>query len=157
MGQSIRSRSHYGRSCRYYWTSQSHPVPHCRSLAMTSRSWIGLLGMLAVLSPIGCERADAFAVTNGSSGTTGTSGGSTTTSGSAVSGSSGGGATGGSNASTPTTQQSTCPSPALPSGDTSETLQVGSVSRSYVLHVPTTYDGRKPVPLIVDFHGIGGS
>ena len=51
----------------------------------------------------------------------------------------------------------TCPSPASKTGDSSVTLQVGSVSRSYVLHIPSTYDGRKPVPLIVDFHGIGGS
>jgi len=51
----------------------------------------------------------------------------------------------------------TCPSPVLPAGDTSVTLLVGSVSRSYVLHIPSTYDGKRAVPLIVDFHGIGGS
>jgi polyhydroxybutyrate depolymerase len=31
------------------------------------------------------------------------------------------------------------------------------VSRSYVLHVPAAYDGSKPEPLVVDFHGIGGT
>lgn len=50
-----------------------------------------------------------------------------------------------------------CPSPALEPGDTSVTLQVGTVSRSYVLHVPATYEGSVPVPLVVDFHGIGGT
>jgi polyhydroxybutyrate depolymerase len=39
----------------------------------------------------------------------------------------------------------TCPSPALKAGDTTATVQVGSISRSYVLHVPSTYDGSKPV------------
>jgi len=34
---------------------------------------------------------------------------------------------------------------------------MGSSSRSYVLHIPKAYDGRKPVPLVVDFHGVGGS
>jgi polyhydroxybutyrate depolymerase len=34
---------------------------------------------------------------------------------------------------------------------------VGSASRSYVLHVPSAYDGSKAVPLIVDFHPLGGS
>ena len=48
-----------------------------------------------------------------------------------------------------------CSAPALPAGDTSRTVQVGSVSRTYVLHVPAAYDGKTPVPLVVDFHGIG--
>jgi polyhydroxybutyrate depolymerase len=38
-----------------------------------------------------------------------------------------------------------------------ETVQVGGVSRGYVLHVPSAYDGSKPVPLVVDFHGLTGS
>jgi polyhydroxybutyrate depolymerase len=37
------------------------------------------------------------------------------------------------------------------------TVRVGSSSRSYVLHVPATYDGSKSVPLVVDFHVNGGS
>lgn len=52
----------------------------------------------------------------------------------------------------------TCPSPVLKAGvDTTETVQVGSVSRTYILHVPTAYTGTTAVPLIVDFHPIGGS
>jgi polyhydroxybutyrate depolymerase len=50
-----------------------------------------------------------------------------------------------------------CPSPVLPAGDTVVTLNVGSVARRYLLHVPAAYDGRSPVPLIVDFHGIGNT
>ena len=50
-----------------------------------------------------------------------------------------------------------CPSPVLKSGDTNETVQVGSVSRTYILHVPTAYQGNTPVPLVVDFHPLGGS
>jgi polyhydroxybutyrate depolymerase len=51
----------------------------------------------------------------------------------------------------------TCPSPALQPDDSTQTVQVGSVSRSYVLHVPPTYGGSKPVPLVLDFHGISTS
>jgi polyhydroxybutyrate depolymerase len=29
--------------------------------------------------------------------------------------------------------------------------------RSYVLHVPATYDGISPAPLVLDFHGVGGT
>jgi polyhydroxybutyrate depolymerase len=36
-------------------------------------------------------------------------------------------------------------------------VQVGAVSRNFVLHVPKSYDGTKPVPLIVDLHGLGSS
>jgi polyhydroxybutyrate depolymerase len=45
----------------------------------------------------------------------------------------------------------------LPAGDSNETLQVGGTSRDYVLHVPAAYDGTKAVPLIIDFHPLGGS
>ena len=50
-----------------------------------------------------------------------------------------------------------CPLPALSAGDRTQTVRVGSVSRSYVLHLPPSYDSGKPVPLVVDFHASGGS
>jgi polyhydroxybutyrate depolymerase len=50
-----------------------------------------------------------------------------------------------------------CPTPALQTGNTSMTVQVGAVTRSYVLHVPASYDGSQPVPLVLDFHGVGGT
>ncbi len=33
----------------------------------------------------------------------------------------------------------------------------GGVSRSYLLHVPSTYDGTKPVPLVINLHGSGSN
>lgn len=50
-----------------------------------------------------------------------------------------------------------CPSTVLKSGDSDKKIQVGSDSRAYILHVPAKYDGTKPVPLVIDFHGITGS
>lgn len=50
-----------------------------------------------------------------------------------------------------------CLAAPLPAGDADVALQVGDTSRSYVLHVPEAYAGSEPVPLIVDFHGIGES
>jgi polyhydroxybutyrate depolymerase len=90
---------------------------------------LGALGVLVISS--GCTRTDAYAVTLTRAGNDSPSDGSVAT--------------------------GSCQSPALQPGDTSVTLQVGSVSRSYVLHVPSTYDGSKPVPLVLDFHGIGGT
>ena len=51
----------------------------------------------------------------------------------------------------------TCPAAALPPGDTNQTVQVGTDSRTYVLHVPTAYTGATPVPLVLDFHALSGS
>jgi polyhydroxybutyrate depolymerase len=49
----------------------------------------------------------------------------------------------------------TCPaSSALVPGETTETIQVGGVARRFILHVPASYDGQVPVPLVLDFHGI---
>lgn len=36
-------------------------------------------------------------------------------------------------------------------------LDFGGVSRSYALHIPPTYDGKIPLPLLLDFHGLGSS
>lgn len=51
----------------------------------------------------------------------------------------------------------TCPSAVLAAGNTDKTLKIGSATRNYVLHVPSGYDGKKAVPLVIDFHGLGGS
>jgi polyhydroxybutyrate depolymerase len=45
----------------------------------------------------------------------------------------------------------------LAPGDSPRTVLVGSTTRSYVLHVPPGYDGTTPVPLVLDFHGVGKS
>ncbi len=50
-----------------------------------------------------------------------------------------------------------CPSPALKAGDQNRTITVKGVSRKYILHVPAGYTGTTSVPLLVDFHPIGGS
>jgi polyhydroxybutyrate depolymerase len=85
------------------------------------------IAVAIVLAPgsVACSRANLYAVT-------------------------GDAADGGGNAET-----AVCPPQTVPPGDTSRTLQVGSASRAYVLHVPASYDGTRAVPLVVDFHGIG--
>ncbi|MFZ5909654.1 MAG: alpha/beta hydrolase family esterase [Chloroflexota bacterium] len=40
--------------------------------------------------------------------------------------------------------------------DPTLTLTVDGLERSYILHAPDSYDGRRPVPLVLDFHGGGG-
>jgi polyhydroxybutyrate depolymerase len=85
------------------------------------------LAALLVLSSTGCSRADLQAITDTSS------------------------------LPPPAVVSSSCPATALVAGDTTETLRVGDVSRSFVLHVPASYDAAKPTALIVDFHGMGGT
>lgn len=42
-------------------------------------------------------------------------------------------------------------------GDHSLTLKVGELERRYLVHVPKSYDGNKPVPVVVMLHGGGGT
>lgn len=49
----------------------------------------------------------------------------------------------------------TCPATSsLKAGNTNRTLQFGGTNRSYIVHVPASYTGQEPVPLVTDFHGI---
>jgi polyhydroxybutyrate depolymerase len=136
---------------------------------MTSRPRAGMLPLLGVVvASAGCWRTNVDAITGeppsdgSASGGSSGSGGSSATGGSSG-GSSGSGASGsasdasdGSSVDLGPDAQS-CPSPALRAGNTSQTVTMGTLTRSYTLHVPTSYDGKKPVPLILDFHGVGGS
>ena len=56
-----------------------------------------------------------------------------------------------------TTSIDSCPIAALPPGDHIKSIQVKGLKRNYILHVPSAYDGSQPVPLVVDFHPLGGS
>jgi polyhydroxybutyrate depolymerase len=94
----------------------------------------GLVLCAVVAVVAACARADLDAVTRPPSGD-------------------GGAGDGGTDSITPVS----CPSPALERGDSTQTVQVGGLTRSYVLHVPSAYDGSKPVPLVLDFHPISGS
>lgn len=51
----------------------------------------------------------------------------------------------------------TCPATVMPPGDTTTTLQVGGMARTYMLHIPSSYTGKTPVPLVLDWHGLGSS
>jgi len=116
-------------------------------------AFFGWLGPMVVT--LGCSRSNLDAITR-MPGTGGSSndGGGTSTGGSSNDG--GGTSTGGSSGSGGSATV-TCPSPVLAAGDTTQTVDVGATSRSYVLHVPANYDGTKPVPLVLDFHAITGT
>jgi polyhydroxybutyrate depolymerase len=129
---------------------------------VTRRSPPALLLLLA--GSVGCSTANLYPITRdppgeagGTSGTSGSSGdggnGGTGNGGTGNGGTGNGGNAGNSGSS----GASACPSPPLEPGDTDESLLVGSVRRTYVLHVPPAYDGTRAVPLVVDFHGLGES
>ena len=44
-----------------------------------------------------------------------------------------------------------------PSADATRTLMFGGIQRSYILHIPPSYDGSHTLPLVLDFHGGGGN
>ena len=107
-----------------------------------------LVALWAACGNTGCSRANLDAITGvpAADGSVGGGGGSPVADG-------GAGGAGGAGGSGPRT----CPTTTLKAGNTTATVQVGTTNRTYVLHVPTAYNGTKPVPLIVDFHAIGGS
>ena len=88
--------------------------------------------------------------TTGSGGTSVDAGRDVSAPGTGGSGTGGGPGTGGS------TGTVTCPSGSKPA-DGTVNLTVGSLSRKYILHVPSAYTGSTAVPLVLDFHPIGGS
>jgi len=51
----------------------------------------------------------------------------------------------------------TCSGSGLQPGVQTLTLQHDGVERSYRLHVPTGYDHSRPVPLVLNFHGLTGT
>jgi len=49
------------------------------------------------------------------------------------------------------------PARSLPSGSTERTIDAGGQQRRYLIHVPPGYDGSTKTPLVLLFHGLGGS
>ena len=53
--------------------------------------------------------------------------------------------------------QEACPMPALAAGNTNRMLDVGGMQRNFIVHVPEGYTGTTRVPLVLDFHPLGGT
>jgi polyhydroxybutyrate depolymerase len=49
------------------------------------------------------------------------------------------------------------PAKSASSGDSDGSLEFGGLTRTYVLHVPSSYDGSRAVPLVVNLHGFGSN
>ena len=45
----------------------------------------------------------------------------------------------------------------VPPGDHELSLKVGELDRRYIVHVPSGYDGKKAMPVVIMFHGGGGT
>jgi polyhydroxybutyrate depolymerase len=43
----------------------------------------------------------------------------------------------------------------LEPGDATRTLVYAGIERTYILHIPASYDATRPTPLVLAFHGIG--
>jgi len=43
----------------------------------------------------------------------------------------------------------------VPAGETESAIDSGGETRTFYLRVPPAHDGKRPVPLVVDFHGFG--
>ena len=121
---------------------------------MSHGGWTARVALATLLGGgMACGRVDLYPITQASSPTGGDNGGNggNNSSGGSNSSSSSGGEAGEAG------EPAACPSAGVSPGDSNRTLVVAGVTRSYVLHVPATYLATKPAPLVVDFHGIGGT
>lgn len=142
-----------------------------------NRSWAlrATLASCVSLSLFACGSSDDPSGVGGTTGgTTGGTGGSVATGGSTSSGGSssggedsggsssggtgiGGALTGGADGSGGSAP-ATCPDTiSVQPGDSNESVMVGGMNRTYVLHVPPGYTGETPVPVVIDYHPLGGT
>jgi polyhydroxybutyrate depolymerase len=49
-----------------------------------------------------------------------------------------------------------CSGKTAKAGDQNMSVNVGGKNRTFIMHVPSAYKGDKPVPMVVDYHPIGG-
>lgn len=49
------------------------------------------------------------------------------------------------------------PACASAAGDSYGTIDSGGITREYLIHLPPSYDGKRPVALVLNFHGGGGT
>jgi polyhydroxybutyrate depolymerase len=92
----------------------------------------------------------------GAAGRGGATGGAGTT---GTGGRGGGGGAGGRGGTTGTggvAGGSSCPG-ALKAGDSNHTITSSGASRTFIVHLPTGYTGAAPLPVIFDFHPLGGT
>ncbi|MFQ3567622.1 MAG: PHB depolymerase family esterase [Aggregatilineales bacterium] len=50
-----------------------------------------------------------------------------------------------------------CGAPAPAAGESIRTIEVDGLARTYLLYVPTSYDGAQPVPLVFSLHGFASN
>jgi polyhydroxybutyrate depolymerase len=86
------------------------------------------------------------------------SGGMTASSGGAGAMDAGTGAAGGTDGGTMVTPAAGCPASATARpGEASKSVMAGGMMRTYFVRVPPGYTGDSPVPVVIDFHPLGGS
>src|SRR5436190_462316 len=109
----------------------------CRSVS-GRRRWASLAGIGVAFSIAACGSSGRGPGGSGAAGASGAAGrgGMTGT---------GGGAGG-----------SVCPG-TLKAGDSNQTITSSGMSRTFIVHLPAGYTGASPLPVIFDFHPLGGT
>ena len=95
----------------------------------------------------------------GRGGTTGAAGRGGTTGSAGSTGVAGHGGAGGSTAGTTgSAGAGQCPATATATaGEKTESITVGGMTRTFLRHIPTGYTGKTPMPVVIDYHPLGGT
>ena len=110
--------------------------------------------------PTGAAGTTGGAGMSGSAGSMGAAGRGGATGAAGRGGAAGGGAGAGGSAGTGggAAGAGQCPATATAiAGETTQTIMVGGMNRTFIRHIPTGYTGKTPVPVVIDFHPLGGS
>jgi polyhydroxybutyrate depolymerase len=114
---------------------------------------VGGSGAAAGQGGVGAGNSPGF--TGGAAGAPPGSGGAVGGSGGTAGGPPGGSGGGGAQNTGGAPQVQTCPPQSmLAPGTTTDSISVGGTTRSYIIHVPASYNGQTPVPLVTDWHPI---
>jgi polyhydroxybutyrate depolymerase len=136
------------------------PAAGQSGLAAPAQAGTGTSGAQPIDAGTATGRAGTGGLAAGSGGVAGSTSAGTGTSGAGASGVAGmpapaagaGGMTATAGTTAPPVEPVTCPATALAAGDSNQMIDVGGMNRRYIRHVPAGYDGKKPVPLLIDWH-----
>lgn len=124
--------------------------------ATSSGGTSGAAGAGGTTGAAGMSGTTGAAGSAGTAGQGGIAGAAGTTGGGGSAGTAGAGGSAGAAGSAGATSGTSCPG-TLKAGDSNQSIMSSGTSRTFIVHLPVGYTGTSPLPVIFDFHPLGGT